>query len=246
MPYVRKEDRELLEPFIERLATVAADIIADELNKQKRKSKVFERLCMIVYFNSLAKAILRETALESAVQCGEERRLRYKLIAKQSAIIINIMSELQRRVMSSSPLPYNLEVALGSIGSPDLQEYGGDDSEELCVGLAIVVDGMVFAINEVADRHKDRDAFMGLDNYTLTELMPRIILKIYAKFQKPFDWNDILFLLQFWWAFYKDFYSSIAGPYEDEQIAKNGDVEIYGRMLGLLEVGKDGKDGHNT
>ena len=75
--------------------------------------------------------------------------------------------------------------------------------------------------------------------------MPRILIKVYENFHKPLDWNAVLFLLQFWWYLYNEFYALFTRPYEDEQIKKNGDVEIYGRMLGLLENKKEGNNGEN-
>lgn len=231
MPYVPPTDRESLEPFIERLATLAADEIIFQIKKNKEDSCVFPRTSMAACFGYIAITILRETSLNSAKQQGEERKLRYKLIAKQSAVVVNVLSELHDRVLALSPTPYNFEVSLSGLHLSDYYhlEFGISP-------LDLATDDLVYAVTKTMglDYHNDPDAFMGLCNYSLTELMPRILLKVYAKFQKPFGWNDVLFLLQFWWAFYKKFYAVTARPYENEQIKKNGDVEIYRRMLELL------------
>ncbi|MDP3710175.1 MAG: hypothetical protein Q8R29_00415 [bacterium] len=239
MPYVRKADKEFLDPFIACLKHVAATAIIKNIEKSKNDTRLFSHKCISVCFGYIAEKVLIEVALNSAKQSGDEHKLRYKLLAKVSGTVINILSELHDRVLKLSPTPYNFEVSLSqglSWSDSDRKEF------EISLELNLCIENLVNAITYMMGKgyYGDRDAFMGICNYSFTVLMPATLISVYKKFQKPFDWNAVLFLAQFWWVFYKEFYSKVARPYEDEQIKKNGDVEIYERMLKLLETKASG------
>lgn len=234
MPYIKERDKKTLEPYIAELEKAAVCKIVADVGRNKQNTHVFPHQCVAVCFEHIALELLEGLAFKSAAQAGDYRMWRYKLLAKTRAIIGDVLFELKDRILSKSPIPYNFEISLAQglrLTPSDHREFWPPPP-----GLSFAIQQLQVAIGKITgkDGHNDPDSFLGLGNYSLTTLMPRILMGVYKEFHKPFGWNAAFFLAQFWWSLYNEFYIRRTRPYEDEQIEKNGDVEIYGRMLELL------------
>lgn len=82
--------------------------------------------------------------------------------------------------------------------------------------LDMHIDALAKAINKTASKEGGEGAFAGLLNYSCTKLALRVIP------ERRYKW--IAMVTGVFENIKQEFYRRFAGPYEDEQIEKNGDV----------------------
>jgi hypothetical protein len=89
--------------------------------------------------------------------------------------------------------------------------------------LDALIENLAGAIALVAKDQGDKTAYAGLLNYTLTRLTMQVIEKCCG----PIRYATIATVSGVLKNVNDEFYRRVAVPYEDKQIAKNGDVPEY-------------------
>lgn len=219
MPYIPPEFRLRLKPH---------------LKKIKR--------CMVANLGTLpenrdaAWAYLRYVGINLIMQCAlaancrlENRiRLRYWALAFAEAVFMHVSRELKRRRKILSP---SLELGIGSKGW-----YTRLKRKELAdtSGLDELIKGLTREIISICEKNPQNIAFVGLCNYSLTTLGPRLMMEVY---RRDFNRELVQFLAFFWTKVPEDFYEETAAPYEEKQILINGDCDVFielERRLGVV------------
>jgi hypothetical protein len=90
--------------------------------------------------------------------------------------------------------------------------------------LDSLIEALADAVARVAKDQGDATAYAGLLNYTLT----RVTMLVVAKCCGPIRYATIATVSGVLKNVNDEFYRRVAVPYEDKQIAKNGDVPEYG------------------
>jgi hypothetical protein len=93
--------------------------------------------------------------------------------------------------------------------------------------LDALIDQLAGAIVREADKMNQEAAFAGLLNYTCTRLALKIIR---LRFGRLRYWLIALVTGTFK-NIADEFYRRLAAPYEDRQLAVNGDVDLYAEFL---------------
>lgn len=225
MPYVPQKDRTRLMPLILALKEKMLFLV--------ERSRGDDRT-LWGYLRYVAMRVLEETALNAAEQYQDKRGRRYWLVVDQAGIVMNIAFELYDRVFSKKPdgaciwLPIPM-VAIGML--PPIPE----DASELNVAVdALVVEIACISGPKSKTGGYDYDgAYCGMDNYSMTELAPRVFMDLFCEAGLKFTWTDVENFIRFWFMMIPEFYA-LARAYEDEQIVKSGDVEVYQLMLERL------------
>lgn len=227
MPYVPQKDSSRLMPLILALKEKVLFLIERRRGGEKE---------LWGYLKHAAIRVLEETALNAAEQYQGKRGRRYWLVVDQQGICMNIAYELYDRVLSKKPGGaqrfFPIPMVAGDLPTAP------EDAEELNLAIGALV-AEISAISGPKDLTGGYDydgAYNGMDNFSLTELAPRVLMDfmIDKDFGHPFlSWENVEHLLMFWLALMPELYAS-ARRYEDEQIKKNGDVEVYGLMLRRL------------
>ncbi|MEK7066858.1 MAG: hypothetical protein AAB949_00570 [Patescibacteria group bacterium] len=86
-----------------------------------------------------------------------------------------------------------------------------------------IIDQLAEKINMLSREQKNESAFTGLLNYTCTRLALKIVR---LRFGKIRYWI-VASVTGVFKNVSDEFYRRLASPYEDKQIAKNGDVDLY-------------------
>jgi len=227
VPYVPQKDSSRLMPLILALKEKVLFLIERRRGGEKE---------LWGYLKHAAIRVLEETALNAAEQYQGKRGRRYWLVVDQQGICMNIAYELYDRVLSKKPGGaqrfFPIPMVAGDLPTAP------EDAEELNLAIGALV-AEISAISGPKDLTGGYDydgAYNGMDNFSLTELAPRVLMDfmIDKDFGHPFlSWENVEHLLMFWLALMPELYAS-ARRYEDEQIKKNGDVEVYGLMLRRL------------
>jgi len=89
--------------------------------------------------------------------------------------------------------------------------------------LDSLIESLADAVARVAKDQSDATAYAGLLNYTLT----RVTMLVVAKCCGPIRYATIATVSGVLKNVNDEFYRRVAVPYEDKQIAKNGDVPEY-------------------
>jgi hypothetical protein len=89
-----------------------------------------------------------------------------------------------------------------------------------------LIEALADAVARVAKDQSDAAAYAGLLNYTLT----RVTMLVATKCCGPLRYSTIATVSGVLKNVGDEFYRRIAEPYEDKQIAKNGDVPEYERV----------------
>jgi|SRR5580658_438605 hypothetical protein len=89
--------------------------------------------------------------------------------------------------------------------------------------LDTLIEGLADAVARVAKEQADITAYAGLLNYTLT----RVTMGVVARCCGPIRYATIATVSGVLKNVSDEFYRRVAAPYEDRQIAKNGDVPEY-------------------
>lgn len=231
MPYIEKKAEERLSPFINKLCDKVIELLSLAKASGKENQDLF--VLIVGYMREIAKWVLVETSLNAVRQYQGERKIRYWIIKDIPGIIVNVMDELRDRIMVFNPSPYNIEILLAHHG--DLKEYPVPADAGLLFRDTEELINMISQIGSPVEYNYD-GAYGGLVNNALTTLMPRILIEFSRLSGQKFDWGMLSFLLIFWWHVKNEFYEQNARPYENAQISKNGDVEIYKDVLDLLGV----------
>lgn len=99
------------------------------------------------------------------------------------------------------------------------------------VKLDPLIDELARLIVAETKKQKDQAAFVGLLNYTCTRLALKILRMQFGQIR--------YWLIAIVTGTFKnisdEFYRRLAIPYEDKQILKNGDVDLYKEFLGEIE-----------
>lgn len=224
MPYVPPKDRTCLMPLI--LALKEKTLVLMERSRGD-EGKLWG------YLRHVATRLLTETSLSAAEQYQGKRGMRYWLIVDQAGICMNIAFELYDRVLSKkpsgAPIWFQMPMVAGVL--PPVPE----DAEELNPEIdALVTEIAVISGPKDKTGGYDYDgAYCGMDNYSLTELVPRVLMDFGDELKRSFTWLEAANLVTFWLMLMPELYL-LARKYEDEQIEKSGDVEVYQLMLNRL------------
>jgi hypothetical protein len=96
--------------------------------------------------------------------------------------------------------------------------------------LDALIDELAGRLVQVADSMNHEAAFAGLLNYTCTRLALKIMRQRFGRLRY---WLIALITGTFH-NIADEFYRRLAAPYEDQQMAKNGDVDLYAEYLGEM------------
>jgi hypothetical protein len=102
------------------------------------------------------------------------------------------------------------------------------EQREACDGLIEALAGEIVRLAEAAGYD---GAFAGLLNYACTRLALQIVRRRFGRLRY---WL-IALLTGTFKNIADEFYRRLAGPYEDRQMAKSGDVDLYGEYLAEIE-----------
>ena len=94
-----------------------------------------------------------------------------------------------------------------------------------------LIDELARGLVQEARRYEDAAAFAGLLNYTCT----RLALKVARQRCGPLRYWLIAILTGTFKNLADEFYRRLGQPYEDQQIVKNGDVDVYAEYLEEME-----------
>ncbi len=221
MPYIAQkashEDRQKLNPFIERLKQ---DIC--RLSNKNPKNIPWP------YLRYSALKVIEQCSLNAAFAYQGKRALRYWLIVDQAGIASNIAFELFDRIIkpySASESIYRTPFCCYEFSPETFFAPFPENIDELDNSPNELID----TISEIAgpSGYNYDGAYCGLVNYSLTELMPKVLIK----FKTKLNLKDYAMLVNFWFHLAVELYQKHARPYEDEQIGKNGDVDVYRKIL---------------
>ena len=224
MPYVPSKDRPRLAPLI--LALKEKTLALVERTRRNERN-------LWGYLRHVAMRVLEETALNAAEQYQGKRGRRYWLVVDQAGICMNIAFELYDRVLSKKPdgarTWFDIPMVAGAL--PSVPE---DASE-----LNPAIDALIAEISAISGPKGltggyDYDgAYCGMDNFSMTELAPRVLMELLDEMKRSFTWRDVEDIVKFWLRMVPEFYV-LARKYENEQIEKSGDVEVYKLLFGRL------------
>ncbi|HOV88660.1 MAG TPA: hypothetical protein PLB74_01180 [Candidatus Paceibacterota bacterium] len=85
------------------------------------------------------------------------------------------------------------------------------------------IDELVNAIAEEAQKDDPKTTFIGILNYTFTTTALKTTKKLFGQLR----YWIIASLTGLFHNLADEFYRRLAAPYEEEQIKKNGDIELY-------------------
>lgn len=231
MPYISQKDRTSLDVLIENLRARAVTLARSHRGMTKATWG---------YMRYIALRVLVATSLNAAEQYQGKRGIRYWLVVDQAGIASNIAFELfDRRVSSDVAERFDFR---------PLRPQQMPNVPSGAILLNPDIDALVREISRISspDGYNYDGAYCGLVNYSMTELLPRILLSAKDANSVPLDIQDIIALIRFWLAIARELYVGIARQYEDEQIVKNGDVKIYHILLEHLQAAKGVKTFHKA
>lgn len=225
MPYVSLNDRACLDPLV---AALHEKIML--LCSRRDTADGIENTAW-GYMHFVAAKALKESGLDAALQYRGERRMRYFLIRDQAGIALNIACELFDRMSAFGIIEKNENVLF------DLRRIGNDtitpdDAGELDSEVGELLRRI--AVNAGPQGYNYDGAYGGLVNYSMTELMPRVLKSVRDAQGDRFESFDIILLVEFWLDVAWRLYCSVARSYEDAQKEKNGDVRVYGDVFRWL------------
>lgn len=224
MPYIGNMDRGRLNPLIENLHNRVVELCEKSGDA---------RQVLYGYFRYIANRVLESAAMDAVEQYQGERKVRYWLIVDFQGIAMNIASELFDRVLAGKP-KYETQTfkMFCPLPSKHLDKIPGD-SWRLNAELSALTHEI--AMLSGPNGHNYEGAYCGLVNYSMSILMPKVMMTLFDRKKLPqFTDIDIEHLISFWVSVAMEFYSEIARPYEDKQIEKSGDVEVYEEVLKRL------------
>lgn len=225
MPYIPPKDKPTLDALIENIRVKTVTLA----NAQEKMTTAAWG-----YMRHIAKRVLVETALNAAKQYQGKRGTRYWLVVDHAGIASNIAFELFDRVLSRNP---------DSAKRFDFRPLRPEGMPEIPADAFLLnpeIDALAQEIARISgpEGYSYDGAYCGMDNYSLTELLPRILLSVKVANSVSLDWQDIEALIRFWLAIKNELYADIARQYEDEQIVKNGDVEVYRILFEHLQAAR--------
>jgi len=94
-----------------------------------------------------------------------------------------------------------------------------------------LIDQLARSLVQEARKYEDAAAFAGLLNYACT----RLALKVARQRCGPLRYWLIAILTGTFKNLADEFYRRLGQPYEDRQIVKNGDVDVYAEYLEEME-----------
>lgn len=224
MPYILEKDKQILDPLIAKLREQILSLTVEWENRDAAENALWG------YMFYTAKRVLKETPLNAAEQYQNRRGVRYWQIADQAGLVLNIVFELMDAVFSKFAIQGKRQPLYASV-SEETQDIPPDSHF-----LNPAIDELILVIKQISgpEGYNFVGVYKGQVNYSMTELMPRVLMAFRKIDNGRIDTTDVESLMQFWMDVARDLYFEIARPYEDEQKAKNGDVKIYGEMLEWL------------
>lgn len=208
MPYIPQRYKNILNSHLEKIRNWIVKISLADPKKRDISFAFLQFLGPALIYNSI-------------MVVSELSRLRYWMAPDVAGILMNVAWELERK--RSLPEPAN-----------DLK--GGFD--EFDRRLAIIKTGntqtldalvhdLALAIKNIVLTEEDETAYKEMVNYSLTTLGPDILMDVY---RQDFDSQLLQFLVMLWQKTAKNHYHAVIAPYEDAQIIKNGDCEVFTRI----------------
>lgn len=223
MSCVTPQDRAVLDPLIENVRRKTRTLITSAREPADTP--------LDGYMRHIAERVLIGASRGAAEQYGAGQVVQHLLIINYAGIAITIAFELWDQILCN----------LGpDKASPVIEFYPMVPAPESASLLNEDIDALVAKITECAVRaeHNDIGTFGDFISYSLVELMPLIVLDYLDDADNGgisgFGRDDIVSLILFWFNIARTMYTEIARPYIDEQIKKNGNPEIYHRILEQL------------
>lgn len=106
--------------------------------------------------------------------------------------------------------------------------YIPPEPRRACDGL---IEELAGQIVRLAQESNSPGAFAGLLNYACTRLALEVVRRLYG----PLRYWLIASLTGVFHNIADEFYRRLAAPYEDRQMAKSGDVDLYAEYLAEIE-----------
>lgn len=218
MPYIPSEHKPRLKSHLNKIK----QCIVTNLGTQPEN-----RDAAWAYLRHVGITLITQCALAANVRLENRVRLRYWTLAFAEAVFMHVSRELKRRRKILSP---SLELGTGSknwyarLKRKDLM----DTSE-----LDELTQNLTREIISISAEDPENIAFVGLCNYSLTTIGPRLMMEVY---KKDFNRELVQFLAFFWTKTAEDFYQEFAAPYEEKQMLVNGDCEVFAEMERRLGV----------
>ncbi len=225
MPYIAKKDRDYLDPLIaklkERILSLCSGGDGDDLG-------LYEKAGGYMFY--VALNVFEKTSLNAAEQYQGRRGVRYWLVADHIGVAMNIANELFDRVWLRLNKTYEtFGEFIMFYGSTFAMPEIPDDAASLDSEIVALANGISLLAGPQGSGYAG--AYCGLVNYSMTELMPRVIMGLVEQTGGELDLLAIGDLICFWAVFGSEIYKRIARPYEEEQIKKSGDVAVYQELL---------------
>lgn len=224
MPYVSLNDRARLDPLIAALHEKIMLLFSRMDTTDGIENAAWG------YMHYVAARVLNESGLNAAGQYRADRRMRYFLIKDQAGIALNIACELFDRMREFGVIQESESAVF------DLRRAGHEEAPDGAAELNREIDELLMRIAALAGPFGSNydGAYGGLVNYSMTELMPRVLKNVRNAQNERFEPFDVIMLIEFWLEVAMRLYRSVARPYEDAQKKKNGDVKAYGDILEWL------------
>jgi len=226
MPYIKPQDKPLLNPHIHALRTEIVAIAKKDPND------------MATAFALLHYAGIRleqEAALDATELSHGRRRLRYWIYALTDGVLMQVGRELIRK--KKLPEPSEIQLYQFKKFFRSLPKYADVPK------MNLLICDLVNKIMRIEIGYGYDAAFAGLCNYSLTTLGPGVVMDIYQKsdagIARGAKRSLRIALLQklahFWWDTAQVLYNTEVARYEDQARDNNGEVEIYEEIDRWLE-----------
>ncbi len=214
MPYIRQEDRALLDPQIKNL---------------QAKAGVLNLSGNILVTWSYARYICLEILNRSSMRAAEQYRgiknTRDWQIIYQCGIVTTIGREYYRRIVTENNLPmmpFNSQSISRELPSDVLM-------------LEQEISDLVNTISTIAGPKENNceGSYCGLVVYALTELVPRIMVDGLDVQKQEFSMFLLVAICYFWAILGAELYQ-IACDYQDSQMRLHGDADVYSFLRSRL------------
>ena len=103
------------------------------------------------------------------------------------------------------------------------------------------IDALIAEISKIGSpkRYNYDGAYCVMDNYALSELMPKIVMSVLDATEDQMYLSTVEMLITFWLTIGRELYTKVARRYEAEQIEKNGDIGVYQEMLTRIRAAEE-------
>ncbi|OHA07770.1 MAG: hypothetical protein A3B29_00585 [Candidatus Sungbacteria bacterium RIFCSPLOWO2_01_FULL_51_34] len=169
-----------------------------------------------------AREVVGTAAHNAGVRAGKGG---YWLLNNQDGLYrADMPEEIKRQVGIGTPSALFRDVVFPHWWQDLLEQAPAQWPPNLLLGLRA-------AIDEVATRYTYDAAYVGACNYCFSTLSVHIFFDVLGD---AFSEGELWFLVWFWERVGKEFYATVAAPYEDGAIAKNGDCDAFIRARKII------------